>query len=158
MDHSKSILAALIGFSCSVIFSLAHAAIVSSPIGYWKIIDDVSGKPKSIIQIWKTPDQLLMGKVVKVFSKTGQLQPAICTHCAGNQHNQPVVGMLVLTGLKAKEQQWDGGKILDPDNGKTYRCALHISESGKKLNVHGYIGLPLFGRSQTWERVDLMSG
>ncbi len=66
--------------------------------------------------------------------------------------------MVVISGLKQHpNQQWSKGQILDPENGKTYRCNVNLTEKGKKLNVHGYLGLPLFGRSQTWERVDLMS-
>lgn len=159
MDHCKSFLSALIGFICSCVLSVVHASSMSSPIGYWKIIDDLTGKPKSIVQIWKTNDQLLMGKVVKIFSPLGHHYSSfICTHCSGLQHNQPVVGMLVLNGLKAKDHQWEEGSILDTDNGRTYSCALRLSDNGKKLKVQGYIGLPLFGRSQIWERVDLMSG
>lgn len=125
-----------------------------SPIGYWRTMDDVTGKPKSIIQIWRTSDQQLMGKVIKVYSK----QAKLCTACAGQQHNQPLVGMVILSGLSSEQPLWNKGKIFDSDNGKTYKCSVHVTENGKRLNVHDYIGLPLFGRSQTWERVDLMSG
>jgi uncharacterized protein (DUF2147 family) len=59
--------------------------------------------------------------------------------------------------LTAHENQWNGGKILDTENGKTYQCSLHLAENGKKLNVRGFIGLPILGHSQTWERVDLMA-
>ena len=160
MDRKNRLLTALLGILCCLGFLSAYAAnpVPISPVGYWKTIDDVTGKPKSIIQIWRTEDQTLTGKVVKVFSKEGYDQIKLCTACSGDKRNQPIVGMMILTGLKAKEHQWTNGEILDPENGKTYSCALRVTDNGKKLNVHGYIGLPLFGRSQTWERVDLMSG
>lgn len=128
-----------------------------TPIGYWKTIDDVSGKPKSIIQIWKSDNNVLKGKVIKVFGKNGAVQDKICNACQGDYHDKPIVGMVIISGLKANQSQWGSGRILDPENGKTYSCSLRVAENGKKLNVHGYIGIPILGRSQIWERVDLMS-
>lgn len=119
----------------------------SSPVGYWKTIDDMTGKPKSIVHVFRNDNQQLMAKIVKVFPDTKT------TH-----HQQPVVGTVIISGLKASEKQWANGHILDPENGKTYQCTARLVEHGKKLTIHGYTGFPLFGRSQTWERVDLMSG
>jgi uncharacterized protein (DUF2147 family) len=158
MNSCKKFVAALSGIVCGFIFSIGNASTATSPVGYWKTIDHVTGKPKSIVKIWKTKDQLLMGKVIKIFPTQGKSTASLCTECSGANRNQPIVGMLIVSGLYAYKQRWDNGKILDPENGKTYTCAMRISENGKKLNVQGYIGLPLFGRSQTWERVDLMSG
>ena len=123
-----------------------------SPIGYWQISDEVSGKPKSIIQIWETSDQHLMGKVVKLFT-----QNIRCTTCNGNLHNQPILGMTILSDLKKNQDQWNDGKILDPDNGKTYNCTIRLTNNGKNLNVKGFTGLALFGTSQTWERVSVIT-
>lgn len=135
----------------------AGSNLLSSPVGYWKTIDDVTGRPKSIVQIWKTENDVLVGKVVKLFPKEGQVATRLCVACEGQKHNQPIVGMVILSGLKSNRSQWGNGQILDPENGKTYSCSLRMAENGKKLNVHGYIGIPLLGRSQMWERVDLMS-
>lgn len=137
----------------------ASSMIGASPVGYWKTMDNVTGKPKSIIQVWKTSNQLLMGKVIKVFAKNDK--NLLCTACVGAQHNQPITGMVVISGLKLANNQWKSGEIFNPENGKTYRCSARLSENGKKLNVKGYFGFsgfPIFGHSQTWERVDLMSG
>jgi uncharacterized protein (DUF2147 family) len=126
----------------------------ASPIGYWKTIDDVSGQPKSIVKISENQDHLLMGQVVKIFPSPGKDENEVCEACKGDKHNQPIVGMVILTGLKAGEKNWDEGKILDPQNGKTYSCSAKLADNGNKLDVRGYIGLPLLGRSQTWERVE----
>src|ERR1041384_274411 len=124
MDHRK-IFSILIGIVCSFIlipaFSVERPS--ESPIGYWKTIDDSTGKPKSIVQIWKTEENILMGKVIKVFSKEGQ-EKNICTKCKGEMRNQPIVGMVIVSGLKSKEKHWGNGRILDPENGKTYSCAI----------------------------------
>jgi uncharacterized protein (DUF2147 family) len=148
------------GVFCTFISIVVNAAEVlqQTPIGYWKTVDEVTGKPKSIVQIWKTNENVLMGRVIKVFAKdTGRASP-VCTKCSGDFFNQPIVGMVIISGLKAKEKQWINGEILDPENGKKYSCNLRTLENGKRLQVRGYVGLPLLGRSQTWERVDLMSG
>ena len=127
-----------------------------SPVGYWKTIDDATGKPKSIVQIWKTENNILMGKVIKVFAAAGKSER--CSACEGDMRNQPLVGMVILSNLKPEATQWGNGRIVDVNNGKMYQCAVRLTEKGKKLNVKNYIGFPLFGHSQTWERVDLMSG
>lgn len=155
MDRMK----AFIIFFVASLFILIQSAYAfntdPSPIGYWRTIDDVTGKPKSIIQIWKNEDQTLAGKVVKIFSS--QAKNKLCVACKGLHHNEPIVGMVILSQLKPGKARWKDGQILDPQSGKTYRCSLQVAEKGNKLNVHGYIGLPMFGRSQIWERVDLMS-
>lgn len=155
----KLLLSLFFGVLCASFSLFATAAEISqSPIGYWKTVDEVTGKPKSIVQIWKTKENVLMGKVIKVFAKeTGKPAP-ICSKCQGENQNQPIVGMVIISGLQAKEKHWANGEILDPENGKRYSCNLRTLENGKRLHVRGYVGLPLLGRSQTWERVDLMSG
>lgn len=157
MQMNQLIRAALMMIMMGV-FSSAFANQDSTPVGYWKTIDDVSGKPKSIVQIWKTDDEKLMGKVIKLFPAKGATPNKICSACAGDKRDQPIVGMVIMSGLKSNENQWIKGQILDPENGKTYSCSARLVANGKSLNVHGYLGLPLFGRSQTWERVDKLTG
>lgn len=160
MERKYFLLPILLGILFSFVFSFAYAVEKAheSPIGYWKTMDDLTGKPKSIVQIWKTQDNVLMGKVIKIFTTEEQKKNKICTECKGDKRNKPIVGMVIVSGLKAKEKHWSNGEILDPENGKTYSCAIRTMDNGKRLQVRGYVGLPLLGRSQTWERVDLMSG
>jgi uncharacterized protein (DUF2147 family) len=54
--------------------------------------------------------------------------------------------------MRRDGDEWTGGEILDPENGKTYKATLKLADNGQKLLVRGYIGLPIFGRSQTWVR------
>src|SRR6185312_17413619 len=93
----------------------ANNISTTSPVGYWKTIDDITGKPKSIVQVWRNQDAILMAKIVKIFPDTQAAQEKICTACQGNQHNQPIVGMVILSGLKSNENQWAQGHILDPE-------------------------------------------
>lgn len=139
------------------IFAFLFATVVNaastSPVGYWKTIDDVSGKPKSIVKITKNSHQELAGQVVKIFPKPGESQNKLCEACTGDKHNKPIVGMVILTGLKFQGDEWSGGEILDPKTGKVYKCTLKVASDGSTLSMHGYIGITLFGRTQTWIRV-----
>lgn len=130
----------------------ASAAASNTPAGTWTQIDDETGKPKSLIEISQAPDGTLQGVVKQVFfSDQGTTHP-ICKECEGARKDQPVVGMTIMWGVKQDGDQWDGGQILDPKNGKTYKVKLSLTDGGQKLDVHGYVGFALLGRSQVWVR------
>ena len=130
----------------------AGAALAASntPVGTWKTIDDKTHQPKSIVQITEVNGEL-QGKVLQVLQSEHGPNPK-CEECDGERKNQPIEGMVILWGVKQDGDEWDGGKILDPKNGKTYKVKLKMLENGAKLDVHGYIGFSLIGRSQVWER------
>ncbi len=136
-----------------VCFSLiACNAWADSPaVGLWKNIDDASGKPKALIRITETDGQL-QGKIEKLFRAPEEEQNPLCTKCEGVLNNQPIIGLPILSGLKKDGDEYTGGTIIDPANGKEYKCKLRVLNDGKELQVRGYIGMPLLGRSQTWIR------
>ncbi|MBL4575096.1 MAG: DUF2147 domain-containing protein [Opitutaceae bacterium] len=121
-----------------------------SPKGQWKTIDDKTGNNKSIVEIWIDNGEL-KGKVIELINPEEPNQK--CDDCKGDRKGQPIVGMQFIWGLTEEDGIWDGGEILDPDNGKIYRGKISVSEDGQKLNVRGYIGFALLGRTQVWERV-----
>lgn len=123
----------------------------SSPVGLWKNIDDVSGKPKALIRITET-NGVLQGRIEKLFRAADEEQNPKCEKCKDARKDQPIVGMVFMSGLKKDGHEYNGGEILDPDNGKVYKSKLKVADGGKKLEVRGYIGVPLLGRSQTWLR------
>lgn len=124
-----------------------------SPVGFWKTIDDKDHQPRSIVKIWEENNQL-QGKIVKVFYKEGESEKDLCTECEGEDKDKPILGMTILKGFSHEEASlWTGGTILDPKNGHVYKSRL-ILKDNDTLDVRGYIGLPLIGRSQTWERVE----
>ncbi len=129
------------------------SAQASTPVGLWKTIDDVTGKERSYVRIVEVAGEL-QGKVEKIFRFPGDDPENLCEECKGERKNQPIVGMTILWGLKNEGDSWKGGKILDPDNGKTYRCKMTMSDDGRELDVRGYIGISLIGRTQTWHRVE----
>lgn len=124
----------------------------TTPVGKWKTIDDETQQAKSIIEIFEK-DGLLYGKIEKLFRKADEDQNPKCDKCSGDKKDQLIIGMQILNGLKKdSDAKWTGGEILDPNNGKTYSCKLILIEDGKRLNVRGFIGFSLLGRTQTWER------
>lgn len=134
--------------------ALAGAALAqNTPVGKWHTIDDKTKEIKSEITITEAGG-LLSGRVSKVLRKDAK-PDAKCDECTDARKGQPIMGLEIIRGGKKEDgaEVWSGGKILDPENGKEYSFKLTPQEGGKQLLVRGYIGSPMFGRSQTWVRV-----
>lgn len=146
-------LAFLASFALLSCAYLAHAEdlLSPSPVGLWKSIDDKTNKPKALIRITENGGEL-QGRIEKLFIEPDAEKNPKCDQCSGTNKDQPIVGMTILSGLKKDGEEYTGGKILDPANGKLYNSKLSVIDNNKKLNVRGYIGAPLFGRTQTWVR------
>jgi uncharacterized protein (DUF2147 family) len=137
-----------------VILALFAAGVVhaqTTPVGLWKTIDDETRQEKSYVRIVDAGGAL-SGKVEKLLDPAKQ--DARCDKCGDARKGQPILGMTILEGVRknADEPYWDGGTILDPNNGKTYRVRLTPEEGGRQLEVRGYIGP--FWRNQRWLRVE----
>ncbi|MCD7040060.1 MULTISPECIES: DUF2147 domain-containing protein [Pseudomonas] len=143
--------ASVLGLILSAVMSPALWADENSPVGLWQNIDDVSGKPRALVRITES-DGTLRGNIEKVFPAPNEDQNPKCKKCEGVNKDAPVVGLTILTGLRKDGEEYTGGQILDPDNGKVYSSKVQLTDGGKKLNVRGYIGVPVLGRSQTWVR------
>ncbi len=127
----------------------------NTPVGLWKTIDDESGKEKSLVRITEAGG-VFSGKIEKLLDPATK-PDAKCDKCTDERKDQPILGLPIIRNVKANADDntlWDGGEILDPNNGKTYRVRLRPADGGKKLDVRGYIGAPLLGRTQTWHRVE----
>jgi uncharacterized protein (DUF2147 family) len=118
-------------------------------LGKWKTIDDNTGEAKSIIEIYKENDKIY-GKVAEILVKR-QENPT-CRNCEGEDKDKPILGLVIIKGLEKDGDEYNSGKILDPESGKLYKCYIQLEEEDK-LKVRGYIGFSLLGRTQYWERV-----
>jgi uncharacterized protein (DUF2147 family) len=148
----KSLL--LAGALLTAFLSAGASADNASPAGVWKNIDDHTGKSKALIRIAEVNGEF-QGKVEKLFLSAEEDRNPKCVKCEDSRKDQPIIGMSILSGLKQDKQdigEYDGGQILDAGNGKVYKCKMTLLEGGKKLKVRGYIGVPMFGRSQIWVR------
>ncbi|MDF3835571.1 DUF2147 domain-containing protein [Cupriavidus basilensis] len=123
----------------------------ATPSGAWKTIDDTTGKPRGLVEISER-NGVYSGKLVKSFVESDG-KPKVCEKCTDSRRDQPIMGMTIITGLrKTGDNEWSGGEILDPESGKVYKTKMSLAEDGNRLNVRGYIGISLLGRTQTWER------
>ena len=133
---------------CLVFLFYSAFSFSDSPIGLWTTIDDDTGKPKSVVEITET-NGTLTGKIIALLNPKEE-NPS-CKKCKGDNANQPILGLTIIWDTQQKGSAWKG-KILDPNNGKTYKVKLTPTEEGKKLKVRGYIGSPILGRTQVWLR------
>src|SRR5690349_7404986 len=122
--------------ACLLAAACAPAWAQSTPAGVWKTIDDATGKEKPLVRIVETNGAYT------------------CKECKDDRKDKPVVGMTIIRNVKANDDKtaYEGGDILDPNNGKVYRVRLRPFDDGKKLEVRGYLGP--FYRNQTWLRVE----
>ncbi len=141
---------------CKQFFSLVLLTLVTTlagnaqtPIGIWKTIDDVTDEAKSHVEIYEENGKIY-GKISKLLRKAPD---TLCEACKGKKKNKPLIGMVVLEGLAPQNDSWSGGTIMDPENGKTYKCKMSM-ETNDKLKVRGYIGIEALGRNQYWYRVE----
>jgi uncharacterized protein (DUF2147 family) len=130
--------------------STAHGAD-ATPAGIWKTVDDNTGQAKGLIRI-RAVNGSYEGSIQKIFPKPGEDPNPKCDKCDGPRHNQPVLGMTILWGFTRQGNEYQGGEILDPESGSIYRARMKLVDDGKKLDVRGFIGFSLFGRSQIWLR------
>ena len=122
----------------------------TSPVGLWRTIDDVTGKTMSVVRI-VDKDGVLSGRIESIFEHEPHWDGR-CVKCRDHRKNQPIVGMMILSNLRKVGDDYAGGEILDPENGKIYGCILRVVEEGRRLEVRGFIGISLFGRTQVWVR------
>ena len=132
-------------------FAAAAAYAQATPAGLWKTIDDETKQEKSFVRLVEAGG-VLTGKIEKIVDPTKQ--DSVCDKCSEARKDQKVLGMTIVEGVKknADEPYWDGGTILDPNNGKTYKVRMTPKDGGKTLEVRGFIGP--FYRNQQWIRVE----
>ena len=132
----------------SIIASLSYS---QTCVGKWTTIDDETGKKKSIVELYKYQDKLY-GKITFLYPREGREENPVCKKCTDDRKNKPLVGLQIVRFMSWDGEEWEGGTIVDPENGKSYSCKLWLDEKNpNKLNVRGYVG-PFF-RTQTWIRV-----
>jgi uncharacterized protein (DUF2147 family) len=148
-------IASIRAFAAACLLAAAAAPVLaqSTPAGLWKTIDDATRKEKSLVRIVDA-NGVYVGKVEKILDPDSP-KDATCKDCSDERKDKPVLGMTIIRNVKANAEDktvFDGGDILDPNNGKVYRVRLRPFDDGKKLEVRGYLGP--FYRNQTWLRVE----
>lgn len=123
-----------------------------TPEGLWRNVDDKTGEAKAEIRIKADGQGVLSGLLERRLTKDAKPDD-LCKECSDDRKDKPLLGLEIIRNAKKADGKdvWEGGKILDPENGRNYTLRLTPIEGGKKLEVRGSIGP--FGRTQTWIRV-----
>lgn len=134
----------------STLFILFISFSVNSQtiFGKWNTVNDETGEVDSVIEIYKKKEKAY-AKILEITDP--ERQKAICEKCEGANKNKPILGLEILTGLEKKDDEWSGGEILDPRNGKIYKCYIKLVKPNK-LKIRGYLGVSLFGKTKYWQR------
>ena len=142
----KALLAAI-----ALAASAASAMAQMTPVGVWRSVDDKTGESKAEIRIAESGGALA-GRIEKTLRRDAK-PDAACDECTDERKGRPIAGLEIIRGGKKAEGKdvWEGGKILDPENGREYTLRLTPIEGGRRLEVRGSFGP--FGRTQTWVRV-----
>ena len=138
----------------SLLAFVGTALAQATPVGVWRTIDDKTKSERAQIRISELGG-VLTGKIERLLAADAKTD-AVCDKCEDDRKDKPIVGMEVLRGVKKADADntWDGGTILDAAEGKVYKVRMQPAEGGKKLEVRGYVGMPMLGRTQTWIRVE----
>ncbi len=138
----------------ALVAAVGSVSAQNTPVGVWKTIDDKTKTERAQIRITEAGG-VFSGKLEKLLAADAK-QDALCDKCSDDRKDKPMVGLEVVRSVKKgdAENTWDGGTILDAAEGKIYKVRLQPTDGGKKMEVRGYIGAPMFGRTQTWIRVE----
>ncbi|OGT25238.1 MAG: hypothetical protein A3I77_05305 [Gammaproteobacteria bacterium RIFCSPLOWO2_02_FULL_42_14] len=149
---SKNFFFGLIFGMSGIIFASIAYAQPFLIAGNWQTTDGKTHQPSSVITI-KLEKDFYVGRVTKTYTKLAKHQVERCNRCQGNLHNRPIIGLPILNALHCERFRCSGGTILDPRNGKIYSVTLKLIDQGQWLRVHGFVGMPLLGRTVYWRRV-----
>jgi uncharacterized protein (DUF2147 family) len=150
----RTVLQKLIILGVAIVVGVGTAAAQSEPsaVGLWEQVDEKTGKPESWFRITER-NGVYHGNIVKIFFKPGEDTNWACDKCEGSERGAPVLGLALIKGMQRKGLAYEQGTIMDPRDGQVYRALMNLSSDGKTLEVRGYLGISLFGRSQTWNRL-----
>jgi uncharacterized protein (DUF2147 family) len=118
--------------------------------GKWNSRNDETGKIDSVVEVYEENGKAY-AKIIEI--KNPDRKNAVCDLCEGKNKDKPILGLKILTGLEEDGDEWSGGKILDPRNGKVYKCYIKL-DGANKLKIRGYIGFALIGKTSYWERAE----
>lgn len=136
-------------FICTISCSVRGGELA----GLWQEYNDDTGNVEALIRIEKLGNGSYEGIIEKLIPESLENKHLLCTHCPGNLHNRPLLGLRILSGLKRHDEQFfQEGEILDPDDGKLYRCNIRLSDDGNSIEVTGYLSFNWIGHSEIWRR------
>ena len=137
-------------FTIFLLIAFSSTMNAQTIFGNWLSKNKDTGAIDSVIKVYKK-DGKVVAKIIEI--KDTSRQDAVCELCEGRNKNKPILGLIILTGIEKQDDEWSGGTILDPRNGKVYQCYIKLVKPNK-LKLRGYIGISLFGKTAYWERAE----
>jgi uncharacterized protein (DUF2147 family) len=134
-------------FLIGILF-ISQLSLAQEILGKWRTIDDETGEPKSIVEIYEK-DGKVYGDIVEILNE--EKVNSVCSKCEGELKDKPILGMTIINNMEKDDEVYENGTIVNPSSGKTYTCRLKLEEPGK-LQVRGYVAF--FYKTQYWERMD----
>jgi hypothetical protein len=136
-----------------LMFALAMPAEAAGPtaVGLWEQ-SDPSGRVGGWFLLYEN-NGVYEGALARMFPKPGEDPNPICRKCKGDQKNAPSLGLVMIKGMQRNGLEYENGTILDPRDGTVYKARMEVSPDGQELTVRGFVGIPLFGKSQVWKRI-----
>ncbi|KEQ16989.1 DUF2147 domain-containing protein [Endozoicomonas numazuensis] len=120
-------------------------------VGQWHTVNEDTKKAESLVTIWEEGDEL-KGKIERILDP--EARDMVCEKCEGDKKNKKLEGLTFIWGMEKEGSQYDDGKILDPTSGKIYSASMKLIEKGEKLEVRGYLGFAMLGRTQVWVKAE----
>jgi len=141
--------------ACVLLLTMPSASLAAdtSVLGRWTTFSDKTGKAESIVRLTEV-DGEIRGTIETIYPRPNEDPNPKCDKCPDEFKGKPVLGLTFLWGLKREGAGLGAGKILDPEEGSIYHCRIELADGGKTLKVRGYLGVPLFGRTQSWQRLE----
>ena len=139
------------GLMATLAYAAAPPAASPSAVGMWEQTYS-DGRVGGWFLIFENNGEY-QGAIAKMFLKPGEDPHPICTHCTGDQKNQPSLGLVIIKGMQRNGLVYEKGNILDPRDGQVYHAKMTLSADGQQLTVRGYLGFELLGQNQVWKRL-----
>ena len=143
----------VVGFILAFI-SPAFGYNKQSAAGFWQTIDPSTNKVSAIVQIWRNPqDGMYYGRLYRIFNEGKHKSTDICIHCKGPQQNESMLGLTIISRMVDMDKgYYQRGRVLDPRDGSLYHAQMRLVNDGETLHLRGYILIPLFGKTASWDR------